>query len=1213
MNRKRVILVLAILAVFFLLPFSGIAQYQKLHDFGALPNGFTPYAAPVTDGTFLYGTTHDGGNFGYGVIYKVRQDGTGFSVLKHFDGSDGSEPYAGLLYDGSFLYGTTTTGGNFNNGVVFKIRTDGSAFSKLIDFQYGPTGSAPVSALITDGTYLYGTTAGGTPGGWGGLFKIRTDGSAFSVIVSFNGAGNGATPYASPIFDGTFLYGTTFGGFSFPGTVFKVQPDGSGFTTLHNMTNAINDGDKPFAGLYSDGTFLYGTTTTGGSNNLGTLFRIGTDGTGFFKLVNFNSTTGSTPRGALVSDGTFLYGTTSDDGVTNFGTIFKIKPDGSGFLKLGDMLTGTGGPYPEGTLLLQGSVLFGTRSGYGSGFVNQFPGHIFKINTDGTGLASVYNFKQEGKWPAASTIIEGAFHYGVAQNGGEYNAGVIFKIRADGTGYSDILSFKGDMGRPTGDLFSDGTWLYGVTESGGVNDVGTMYKVMPDGTGYTRLLDFDPPATGSIPHGGLISDGTFLYGATSSGGSHDSGTIYKIKPDGTGFVNLRDLDYNEGAGVYGKLLYESPFLYVATSAGGTLGAGTVFRMNTDGTSFLKLIDLDYNTMVAGPLGSLVSDGINLYVMGSGGTSSGLGGIIKIRADGTPGFTQLLSFDGTNGSNPIGTLLYDGSFLYGITSTGGLAGHGVVFRIKTDGTGFSRIFDLSDGYQAMGSLSTDGTSLYALTQYGGDHDSGTYIKVSKTLFVSITDFTPERGSAGTYVTITGNEFNPILSGNVVRFNGVTAELISTSANTIVAVVPDGATEGPITVTNGTTGTSATDFVVTLGAAMFDGGTVKNCNVDFISDDVSDDMIETFLPSNPADKVQISFSDFDMFDRFLIYDGMDDTSPVLADLQQFSVPGVYTATNAKGALTFKFIWQDNAESEWTAHITCVTSGGPVITITKQPADFSTCNGQVVTFSTAASGTTNLTYQWQVAPTLSGVYSNLNNTSVYGGTTSANLTVTTTGNLGEGFYKCLIGGDAASSVLTNAARLTFKTTGCDPVITTASSSGETGSILSINLIPLISTFGNNLNVSSISVVSGPPSGAVATITNGVLSINYNGVRLNGTEQVTIRACDTFSNCSTQTFSFTIHGNLVIYNAISPNGDKKNDTWYIENIDVLADTKENHVTIYDRWGDAVFEADNYDNTRVVFDGQGKQGNLTSGIFFYKITFSSGRPTLNGFLELRR
>ena len=107
---------------------------------------------------------------------------------------------------------------------------------------------------------------------------------------------DGALPYAGLILSGNTLYGTAIGGTNGNGTVFAINTNGMGFTTLHTFTasdpNTItnSDGADPFAGLILSGNTLYGTADVGGTNGTGTVFAVNTNGTGFTTLYNFTAT-----------------------------------------------------------------------------------------------------------------------------------------------------------------------------------------------------------------------------------------------------------------------------------------------------------------------------------------------------------------------------------------------------------------------------------------------------------------------------------------------------------------------------------------------------------------------------------------------------------------------------------------------------------------------------------------------------------------------------------------------------------------------------------------------------------------------------------------------------------------------------------------------------------------------------------------------------------
>jgi len=181
------------------------AQFSKLVDFGSVINGHSPYSAPISDGTFLYGMTFEGGTTGSGTIYRIKPDGTGFTKLHDFDGDNGGNPYGSLFFDGAFLYGMASSGGANGNGNIFKIKTDGTGFTVLFDFNFAASGSSPYGSLISDGTFLYGmTTTGGATFG-GTVFKIKPDGTSYSKLFDFDGNTSGYLPYGSLATDGTFL------------------------------------------------------------------------------------------------------------------------------------------------------------------------------------------------------------------------------------------------------------------------------------------------------------------------------------------------------------------------------------------------------------------------------------------------------------------------------------------------------------------------------------------------------------------------------------------------------------------------------------------------------------------------------------------------------------------------------------------------------------------------------------------------------------------------------------------------------------------------------------------------------------------------------------------------------------------------------------------------------------------------------------------------
>jgi len=186
--------------------------------------------------------------------------------------------------------------------------------------------------------------------------------------------------------------------------------------------------------------------------------------------------------------------------------------------------------------------------------------------------------------------------------------------------------------------------------------------------------------------------------------------------------------------------------------------------------------------------------------------------------------------------------------------------------------------------------------------------------------------------------------------------------------------------------------------------------------------------------------------------------------------------------------------------------------------------------------------------------------------------------------------------------------------PAIVASNQSTTIEGMVTLNLLDLISDPDDNLDPGSLKIITPPASGADAQINNGILTINYSGLGFTGEDKISIEVCDLLGSCSQQDFTIDVTGELQIYNGISPNNDSFNNKWIISNIASLPDTRSNHVSIFNRWGDVVFEIDNYDNADRAFIGVSNNGKeLGGGVYFYKIEFTSGRKTITGYLTVKK
>ncbi len=354
-----------------------------------------------------------------------------------------------------------------------------SIFTSLHSFTSGTDGAAPEGTLVRDEVgNLYGTTNAGGAYGWGEVFKLGVRGR-LTVLYSFTLGADGAEPDEGVVRDTSGnLYGTTsFGGRNGNGTVFKLEPSGRE-TVLHSFKGRP-DGKFPTGILILDSQGnLYGVTLVGGTYDAGTAFTVDPDGKETV-LYSFDGGADGKPFGGLVMDSEGnLYGTTVTGGTFGGGTVFTLDLDGHK-----TVLHNFGGPdgeQPNGSLM----------------------------------------------WDAAGNL------YGCTFYGGAFGQGTVFKLEPDGV-ETVLYSFGGgaDGGHPAAGLTGDPAGnLYGTTSEGGAHSWGTVFAVDPTGK-ETVLYAFRGGRDGGSPYRGLARDAAgALYGVTVTRGLYDSGTVFRVTP-----------------------------------------------------------------------------------------------------------------------------------------------------------------------------------------------------------------------------------------------------------------------------------------------------------------------------------------------------------------------------------------------------------------------------------------------------------------------------------------------------------------------------------------------------------------------------------------------------------------------------------------------------------------------------------------------------------
>jgi uncharacterized repeat protein (TIGR03803 family) len=743
-----------------------------LHNFVAFPRGANPQANLVADSAGnLYGTTLNGGRYGFGTVFELTPDKNGKwtqTVLHSFTGgSDGAHPVAGLIFDDTgSLYGTT-----INGGIVTQSCPYGNGCGVVFELTPGPHGTWTEMVLYS--------------------FKPSNDGESPSASLIFNSAGH--------------LFGTTqFAGNFKAGTVFELTRGSNGVwtETILYVFSGGADGANPMASLILDSTGnLYGTTQYGGNLNCdlngvgcGTVFKLTPHNNRTWSetvLYTFNSVGDAYPLSSLVFDSAGnLYGTTGGQGYVcggGCGTVFRLAPHSNGVWTetiIHTFAGGSDGAGPAAGLVLDGAGnLYGTTQ-YGGSWASCSAncGTVFELRpSKGSWTETViHRFgrpvhgQDDGNYPAASLFLSPAGKlFGTAQEGGDESChpaygfhefqgcGTVFELSpVSGGKWTPSVPYvfsKSLLGvGPASGLISDSAGnLYGVTASGGASNYGVAFELMTQPSGRWKeavLHSFLGNRDGSHPGSSLISDSAGnLYGITANGGRKQcndyqscGGTVFELSPTGHGWKEtvLYRFGNNNGAAISGLVMDSLGNLYGTTQEGGNTncgpyGCGTVYKLSPVGGGKWKK-DLLYmfqgGSDGAGPYSTLTFDDKGaLYGTTYVGGASGNGTVFKLApgSDGKWKESVLYSFQGGSGdgSHPVAGVIFDSNGnLYGTTFYGGTNychnQCGVVFELSPSGGGGWKetvllAFRGTDGSNPKGVLTLDAAgNLYGAAPYNG---------------------------------------------------------------------------------------------------------------------------------------------------------------------------------------------------------------------------------------------------------------------------------------------------------------------------------------------------------------------------------------------------------------------------------------------------------------------------------------------------------------
>lgn len=534
---------------------------------------------------------------------------------------------------------------------------------------------------------------------------------------------------------------------------------------------------------------IWGTSSDGGPDQIGTIFNLFDDGTSYqIKNEFLNNPEGNAPRSNLVaaSDG-YYYGITSAGGFQNAGTLFRYSAV-AGIEILHHLNPGTEGSGARGDIIeISNGIFVGTTFSGGENGV----GTLFKYSVSG-GLSVLHQFTSSSGGNPTGAIAYAPLSeeiFGTCSSGGDFNAGVCFSY-AVSNGYEVIHHFEGDAGGsyPQGGVIraTDGM-LYGTTQYGGAHSQGSIFRLNPASDDFTVLYDLNSTTgDGRYPFGNLLesSPGVFL-GTCSEGGANGSGTLFKILADGT-FTRLKSLQPTQNGAFPKAGLGKSDGgqFYGVTEFGGLYGYGTLFTISEDGT-FAKLHDFNYTQDGSSPVGGLISDGNgNMIGAATGGGANNHGTLYKVTSN--LEVIKLHDFSMPLGGASPHSITKNENQFYGTTSTGGAYNTGVFYKIQVDGTTevLHNFNPNTDGQNPNGELflSEDG-KYYGTARFGGEGQAGTVFSITTegTLQLIHSFDNPDLGQfpyGGVVKTADGTLYGTTLAGGTY------------SDGTLYAIAPDG---------------------------------------------------------------------------------------------------------------------------------------------------------------------------------------------------------------------------------------------------------------------------------------------------------------------------------------------------------------------------------------------------------------------------------------
>ena len=509
-----------------------VTKVLDFTDTGSANKGRLPIGPLAPDGAGnLWGVTHFGSQTDTGTVFKIATTTGALTTVQNLGFQVGANPpQNGLTPDGKgYMWGIGAQGLSTSPWSVYKIKISDGIYTKVTETQPGfdspngyvsNTGRTPLAGLAghASSTWLWGTTSAGGPSNAGTLFRYEPASGKHEIIANFVGQSSvvvgtsvavGTKPTGQLCVEANgVVWGTTQKGGAFStstnnksqsGTIFKYDSALGTFSTIFNFSHAI--GEFPKGGLtkMSDG-FIWGTTSDGGPNFGGSVFKINPATNAVTTVCNFNSSTstnGTYPEcGLAEGPGGFVWGVTKAGGTNGSGVLFKIEISTGIFTVAASLPSSYGNTVGNIVIDASGNVWAANVS------------FVYKFTTATSTFTNV--FTREASAVPRKGISLGSLSKTAAG-----------KIRFLGT---EENAFVGNTSRGTARAV-----IYQIDPATSV--VSKLQSLSEAGADFFNTQDINPKIT-LLPAGGLYehTDGRF-YGLSQLGG-----TDAKLNPTGGGMI-----------------------------------------------------------------------------------------------------------------------------------------------------------------------------------------------------------------------------------------------------------------------------------------------------------------------------------------------------------------------------------------------------------------------------------------------------------------------------------------------------------------------------------------------------------------------------------------------------------------------------------------------------------------------------------------------------